>query len=320
MVTPVAFVSETISERRIPMRSFSAAAKAEMCKCPTAGCCALAECFGILLFCNSFRNDSIKIITESDDLAVLLPRLFKKAFGLNFDSQSGEGKSGKQVFQIQSGEKLATIMNAFGFDREQTCALHVNLPVVEEPCCRTAFLRGAFLAGGSVTDPGKGYHLELATSHHSVAKECYILIHETLGFTPKLATRSGTQVIYLKQNEQISDFLTFLGASVASMGIIEARLEHELNNQVNRRCNCDDANITKVVEASREQMNAIRTLREQNRFDALPDKLRQAALVREENPESSLAELASLVEPQISKPAMSHRLKRLVELAEEGSI
>ena len=104
------------------------------------------------------------------------------------------------------------------------------------------------------------------------------------------------------------------------MGIIEARLEHELNNQVNRRCNCDDANITKVVEASREQMNAIRTLREQNRFDALPDKLKQAALVREENPESSLAELASLVEPQISKPAMSHRLKRLGELAEEGSI
>ena len=139
-------------------------------------------------------------------------------------------------------------------------------------------------------------------------------------FLAKLATRSGTQVIYLKQNEQISDFLTFLGASVASMGIIEARLEHELNNQVNRRCNCDDANITKVVEASREQMNAIRTLREQNRFDALPDKLKQAALVREENPESSLAELASLVEPQISKPAMSHRLKRLVELAEEGSI
>ena len=139
-------------------------------------------------------------------------------------------------------------------------------------------------------------------------------------FVTKLATRSGTQVIYLKQNEQISDFLTFLGASVASMGIIEARLEHELNNQVNRRCNCDDANITKVVEASREQMNAIRTLREQNRFDALPDKLKQAALVREENPESSLAELASLVEPQISKPAMSHRLKRLVELAEEGSI
>ena len=168
-----------------------------------------------------------------------------------------------------------------------------------------------------MTDPGKGYHLELATTHHSVARECYLLIHETLGFPPKLASRSGAKVIYLKQSEQIADFLTFLGASVASMGIIEARLEHELNNQVNRRCNCDDANITKVVEASQEQLSAIRMLRERGKFDALPEKLKQAARVREENPEASLTELAGLVEPKISKPAMSHRLRRLAELAKE---
>lgn len=300
------------------MRSFSAAAKAEICKnIPQSGCCALAECFGILLFCNSFRSDAIKIITESAEFAALLPRLFKKSFGFGFDAPPGEGKTGKLVFQIQDARKIAAIMNAFGFDLDETFSLHVNLPVVENDCCKTAFLRGAFLAGGSVTDPGKGYHLELDTTHHSVAKECYILIHETLGFPPKLASRSGARVIYLKQSEQIADFLTFLGASVASMGIIEARLEHELNNQVNRRCNCDDANITKVVEASQEQLTAIRALRERNQFDQLPEKLKQAALVREENPEASLTELAGLVEPKISKPAMSHRLKRLVELAKE---
>lgn len=300
------------------MRSFSAAAKAEICKnIPQSGCCALAECFGILLFCNSFRSDAIKIITESTEFAALLPRLFKKAFGFGFDTPSGEGKTGKLVFQIQDPGKIAAIMGAFGFDLDETFSLHVNLPVVENDCCKTAFLRGAFLAGGSVTDPGKGYHLELATTHHSVAKECYILIHETLGFPPKLASRSGARVIYLKQSEQIADFLTFLGASVASMGIIEARLEHELNNQVNRRCNCDDANITKVVEASQEQLTAIRALRERNQFDQLPEKLKQAARVREENPEASLTELAGLVEPKISKPAMSHRLKRLVEMARE---
>ena len=300
------------------MRSFSAAAKAEICKnIPQSGCCALAECFGILLFCNSFRSDAIKIITESAEFAALLPRLFKKSFGFGFDAPPGEGKTGKLVFQIQDARKIAAIMNAFGFDLDETFSLHVNLPVVENDCCKTAFLRGAFLAGGSVTDPGKGYHLELATTHHSVAKECYILIHETLGFPPKLASRSGARVIYLKQSEQIADFLTFLGASVASMGIIEARLEHELNNQVNRRCNCDDANITKVVEASQEQLTAIRALRERNQFDQLPEKLKQAALVREETPEASLTELAGLVEPKISKPAMSHRLKRLVELAKE---
>ena len=300
------------------MRSFSAAAKAEICKnIPQSGCCALAECFGILLFCNSFRSDAIKIITESTEFAALLPRLFKKAFGFGFDTPSGEGKTGKLVFQIQDPGKIAAIMGAFGFDLDETFSLHVNLPVVENDCCKTAFLRGAFLAGGSVTDPGKGYHLELATTHHSVAKECYILIHETLGFPPKLASRSGARVIYLKQSEQIADFLTFLGASVASMGIIEARLEHELNNQVNRRCNCDDANITKVVEASQEQLTAIRALRERNQFDQLPEKLKQAARMREENPEASLTEVAGLGEPKISKPAMSHRLKRLMELARE---
>ena len=300
------------------MRSFSASAKAEICRAfPQSGCCALAECFGILLFCNCFRNDSIKIITESPEFAALLPKLFKKAFGFGFDTQAGEGKGGKLMFQIQSLDKLSAIMNAFGFDTRQTFSLHVNLPVVENDCCKAAFLRGAFLSGGSVTDPVKGYHLELATTHHSVAKESYLIIQETLGFLPKLASRSGGQVVYLKHSEQIADFLTFLGASVASMGIIEARLEHELNNQVNRRCNCDDANITKVVEASQEHLNAIRILRERGQFDTLPEKLKQAALVREDNPEASLSELAGLIEPKISKPAMHHLLKRLVELAME---
>lgn len=303
------------------MRSFSSSAKAEICRTvPQSSCCAFAECFGILLFCNSFRNDSIKIITESAEFSALLPKLFKRAFGFGFDQQTGDGKNGKQVFQIQDANKLFAIMHAFGFDSRETFSLHINLPIVENDCCKNAFLRGAFLSGGSVTDPVKGYHLELSTSHHSVAKECYILIQETLGFLPKLASRSGAQVVYLKQSEQIADFLTFLGASVASMGIIEARLEHELNNQVNRRCNCDDANITKVVEASQEHLNAIRILRERNQFDGLPEKLKQAALIREQNPEASLTELAGLIEPKLSKPAMNHRLKRLVELASEENV
>lgn len=301
------------------MRSFSASAKAEICReFPQSNCCALAECFGILLFCNSFRNDSIKIITESEEFAALLPKLFKKAFGFGFDAQAGDGKGGKQIFQIQSAEKMSVIMAAFGFDTQETFSLHINLPVIENECCKTAFLRGAFLSGGSVTDPGKGYHLELATTHHSVAKECYLIVQETMGFLPKLASRSGGLVVYLKQNEQIADYLAFLGASVASMGMIEARLERELNNQVNRRCNCDDANITKVVEASQEHLNAIRVLRERNQFDGLPEKLKQAALLREQNPEAPLSELAGMAEPKISKPAMNHRLKRLVELAAEG--
>lgn len=298
--------------------SFSSAAKAEVCRIvPSRHCCALAECFGILLYCNSFHSSGIKIITESRDFAYILPKLFKKAFDLDFDSYPSMEAPGKLVFQIWDEDKIAEIMDAFGFDAQDTLALHVNLPVVEDECCKTSFLRGAFLAGGSVTDPGKGYHMELATTHQSVARETDALIREVMMFPPKIAKRGGGQVLYLKQSEQISDFLTYLNAPVAAMGIMEARLEKELNNKVNRRCNCDDANTSKVVEAAQEQLSAIRILKEAGLLEKLPEKMKQAANAREENPAASLSELAAMMQPPITKPAMNNRMKKLVQLAKE---
>ena len=300
--------------------SFSGNAKAEICRnVPAKSCCALAECFGILLFCNSFRADSIRIITESREFASTLPKLFKKAFGVSFDSVPEMETPGKMNFQILDPEKIRQIMHAYGFDASGTLALHINLPIVEEDCCKSAFLRGAFLAGGSVTDPAKGYHIELATTHSSVARECNSLMHEVLSVQPKYTARGGSHVLYLKQSDMISDFLAFLGAPVSAMGIMEAKLEKELNNKVNRRCNCDDANTSKVVEAAQEQLSAIRILRENGAYQNLPVKLQQAAVAREEKPESSLTELAAMMQPPISKPAMNHRLQKLVQLAQEGT-
>ena len=298
--------------------SFSGNAKAEICRSfPQKHCCALAQCFGILLFCNSFSSHSIRIITESQEFAQNIPKLFKKAFGISFDIQPEENACGKLNFQITNQAKIAAIMEHYGFGAEDTLALHINLPVVEDDCCKTAFLRGAFLAGGSVTDPTKGYHMELATTHRTVAREAYTLMHEALGFYPKTANRSGGQVLYLKQSEQICDCLAYLGAPLAAMGIMEARLEKELNNKVNRRCNCDDANTSKVVEAAQEQLASIRALRERGALEHLPQKLLQAAVAREGNPEASLTELAAMMEPPITKPAMNHRLKKLVQSAKE---
>lgn len=299
--------------------SFSSAAKAEICRSlPQKYCCALAQCFGILLFCNSFGSGGIKIITESREFAYILPKLFKKAFDLSFDSYPSLESPGKLVFQLSEPEKLEVVMDAFGFDIEDTVSLHINLPIVEEECCRAAFLRGAFLAGGSVTDPGKGYHLELTTTHQSVARECNVLMQEAMGFYLKTATRGGGQVLYVKQSDQISDFLTFLGAPLASMGIMEARLEKELNNKVNRRCNCDDANTSKVVEAAQEQLSAIRSLEELGLIENLPAKLKQAAEARTKNPSASLAELAAMMDPPITKPAMNNRMKKLLQMAKEA--
>ena len=299
--------------------SFSASAKAEVCRnIPTKHCCALAECFGILLFCNSFNGENIRIITESREFAQLLPKLFKKAFSMDFDIQPEPEATGKLNFQITDPDKIGDIMEWYGFDPQDTLAMHINLAVIEEECCKAAFLRGAFLAGGSVTDPGKGYHLELNTTHQSVAREGYILMQEAMGFVPKTSARGGGQVLYLKQSDLISDCLTYLGAPVAAMGIIEAKLEKELNNNVNRRCNCDDANISKVVEAAQEQLAAIQILRNKQQFENLPVKLKQAAEAREKNPEASLTELAAMMVPAITKPAMNHRLKKLVQMAQEA--
>ena len=299
--------------------SFSGGVKAELCRTlPAKRCCALAECFGIALFCNSFGSDGIRIITESREFGQNLPKLFKKAFDLEFDSFPSLESPGKLVFQIDDPEKIDVIMGHYGFDRD-TISLHVNLPIVEEDCCKAAFLRGAFLAGGSVTDPEKGYHLELTTTHQAVARETYALMEEALGFYPKSAARGGGQVLYLKQSDLICDCLTYLGAPVAAMGILEAKLEKELNNKVNRRCNCDDANLSKVVEAAQEQLSAIRILHERGLFESLPAKLRAAAIARERAPEASLSELAEMMEPPISKPAMNNRMKKLIQTAKEAT-
>ena len=298
--------------------SFSAVAKAEICRnVPQKRCCALSQCYGILLFCNTFKRDGIRIITESQEFAVLLPKLFKKAFGISFDILPEEDATGKLVFQITAADKINVVMEAYGFDHLEMLSLHINLPVLEDECCKTAFLRGAFLAGGSVTDPEKGYHMEIATTHQRVAREAFVLMEEVLGFQPKSARRGGGQVLYLKQSDLISDFLIFLGAPIASMGIMDAKLEKEIKNKVNRRCNCDEANTSKVVEAAQEQLAAIRSLRNRGAIESLPLKLRQAACAREENPEATLTELAAMMEPPITKPAMNHRLKKLVQTAKE---
>ena len=300
--------------------SFSAAAKAELCRdIPHKHCCCLAEAFGILLFCNSFTSEGIKIITESREFAWMLPKLFKRAFDIHFDAYPSMEAPGKLVFQIFDPDKIEIIMDSFGFDVNDTLSLHVNWPVVEEECCRTAFLRGAFLGGGSVTDPAKGYHMELTTTHQAVARETKVLIQDAMDFSAKTAQRNGCVVLYIKQSEQISELLALLGAGVASMGIMEARLEKELNNKVNRRCNCDDANISKVVDAAQGQLNAIEILKEKGLLEKLPAKLKQAAVARENNPESSLSELAAMMDPPITKPAMNQRLKKLIELAREAN-
>lgn len=298
------------------MQSFAGKVKNELCRVPVQRlCCARAEAYGVLLYGNTFSPTEVRLITESADFAARLPRLFQRAFGLKFDRLPEEAR-GKLIFGITDRSKLDRIINQLGYDPRQNLVLHVNFGLLEDECCRTAFLRGAFLAGGSVTDPEKRYHLELDTGHAQASREVAALLTE-MGFLPHSVRRGGSSVIYFKQSEHIEDLLTTIGAPAAAMDIMTAKVDKEIRNGANRAMNCDMANVNKTIDAALEQKNAIQRLQENGRLERLPEKLRQTALLRLQYPEMSLSQLAEKCDPPVTKSCMNHRMRKLLEEAKK---
>ena len=294
--------------------SFSGDVKTELCRVePTRACCARAELYGALLYCHTFTAREARIITESESFARRLPELLRRAFALDFDRLPAEGEQ-KYIFQLTDGEKLGRVIDAFGFDSRQSPVLHINFGLLEEGCCRAAFLRGAFLAGGSVTEPRKRYHLELVTSHAQASRELLALLTD-MGRRPKQTVRGGCRVTYFKSGDQIEDFLTLMGAPLSAMALMNTRAEKELRNGVNRRVNCEAANLDKAVDAAQEQLEAIRRLYALDRVESLSAQLKETIILRETYPELTLSQLAEEFEPPITKSCLNHRLRKLVELS-----
>ena len=298
------------------MQSFSYKAKAELCRTAVQRlCCARAECYGVLLYCNTFTMQEVRIITENPEFAARLPRLFHRAFNVKFDRLPAEETPGsKLIFQITDPDKLRRIVDTLGYDPRQSLVLHVNFAMLEEDCCRMSFLRGAFLAGGSVTDPEKRYHLELSTSHVQASREVSALLQE-MGFLPRSVMRGGSAVIYFKQSEHIEDLLTTLGAPVAATEIMTAKVDKEIRNGANRAMNCDMANVNKTLDAVAAQQEAIEKLEKAGQLEKLPEKIQETARLRMQNPELPLAQLAALFEPPISKSCLNHRIRKIMEEA-----
>ncbi len=297
--------------------SFSSDTKTELCRLPVnRRCCALAEIYGILLYCNAFSPRGVRIITENRAFADRIGRLLRKGFSFSYDAASPPDRPGKRVITIDDPDKLHRIHAAYGQDERGGPSLHINFAVLEEDCCRVAFLRCVFLAGGSVIDPEKRYHLELVTSHLYVSRELEALMRE-VGFEARSTARSGNYVTYFKQREKIEDFLTAIGAPVAAMAIMNAAVERSLRNRVNRRVNCDAANLDKSVDAALTQLEAIRRIEAAAGLESLPEHLRQTAALRLAYPEMTLAQLAEAAVPPVTKSCMSHRLRRIIELSQE---
>lgn len=295
--------------------SFSGDVKAELCRPKLSRkCCAQAEACGVLLYCNRFSPQEVRIVTESPAFAQRLSPLFYKAFGLSFDEKGDPDAPGKRIFTVTNPQKLAQLWDTCAFDPTGP-AHHINFGLLEEKHCQLSFLRGAFLAGGSVTDPQKGYHLELATSHFRVSRELTALLLD-LGYTPKETTRKANYITYFKQSEAIEELLTAIGAPVSAMELMNAKAEKLLRNGVNRRVNCEAANVDKTVDAAMEQRRAIQALRQAGVLEDLSPKLKETAALREAHPELSLAQLAPLCQPPVTKSSLSHRLRKLIQLSQ----
>ena len=294
--------------------SFSSDVKSELCEIALDPlCCIRAEVYGALLYGNTFSTHEVRLITESEAFARRLPALLGRAFGLAFDRLPGEGER-KYVFQLNNREKIGKMIDAFGFDSRQSPVLHINFGLLEDDCCRAAFLRGAFLAGGSVTEPSKRYHLELVTSHAQASREMLALLTD-MGRQPGQAVRGGCQVTYFKSGEQIAELLTLIGAGRSAAALMDARAEKNLRNGVNRQVNCEAANLDKAVNAAQEQLEAIRRLYELDRVEGLTAQLKETIILRETYPELTLSQLAEEFEPPITKSCLNHRLRKLVELS-----
>ena len=184
-------------------------------------------------------------------------------------------------------------------------------------CCKRSYLRGLFLACGSITNPERAYHMEWVAHDEQMAQNVQTLLAE-LNIDAQQSKRKHQYIVYLKDGEGITRTLAQIGAHNALFAMENTRILHEVKNKVNRSVNCETANVTKIVNASMRQVQCIEYLAKSGRMATLNASLRQAADARLNNPQASLIELAQLMSPVATKSGMNHRLRRLVELAEQS--
>lgn len=294
--------------------SFSSETKEELCRLPVSRtCCAVAEMYGMLLYAHAFSHTEICMVTGSAALARRIPPLLARAFGVTIRRPEA-GAGGRFVIKITEEAQLARIFSALGYDLKYHLTYHLNRNVIEEDCCRASFLRGIFLAAGTVASPDKKTHLELTTPHHTLCREVMSLMLD-MDLSPKLTTRKSASLLYWKDTSGAEDFLTLIGAPHAALRMMEAKVEKQLRNRVNRRVNCETANVIKASNAAAEQIAVIRRALDRGGWDIFPDALHETIRLRLDDPTASLSELAARLDPPISKPGLNHRMRRIVSLA-----
>lgn len=307
--------------------SFSSKAKNELARIRTEGiCCNRAELSGIVRVSGSLEFAgknlmNLRIVTENPAVARLIFILFKKVYRLHSDLVMKENKTLNKhhlyEIYIKNANEILTDLDILRVE-EDSYLLNDQLPknLLKKNCCKKAYLRGIFLGGGSLSAPEKSYHLELITHNDYYADELVNFMNTHYNLGAKYTLRKKNYIVYMKESEKIVDFLNIISAHQTLLAYENVRIIKQMRNDVNRVVNCETANLTKTIDASYEQINAIKIIDETEGLDSLPDRLREIAYARLENPESSLKELGESLSPPIGKSGVNHRLKKLLEIAD----
>ena len=303
--------------------SFSSDTKTEICrKLSTRVSLQYSELYAMLLLGRAFTRDSIVFKTENEQtfshFVFILNKLFKPAFTVTAPPR-GEGGRGKNyTVTLTSPNDCRRIFDYYGHDPREL-SLRVNRANLSDEDQHQAFVRGAFLACGSVTDPEKAYHLEFAVPHRNLCMDICRILYEIqdCGITAKMMPRGGAYIAYIKDSDLITDLLAYMGASVAAMSVMGAKALKQVRNTANRRANSEIANLQKTASASAAQIRAIKKLKKSGRFNLLPEELRKLAELRYDYPELTLRELGEMLDPPISRSGVNHRLAKIISFAEE---
>ena len=272
-------------------------------------CCRKALLYGAL-YSSIGKDSDIRFSTDNENVAHLIRNLFKSIYSCDIEYDIYDKLS-------RSGEPLSTyrllpsdeIINAIADDMPSSGELNEDLFTCEN--CRGCFVRGLFIADGTINDPENGYHLEFSISDDQ-KRENVISFMEEQGFPVRSTVRRGVGSIYVKESETIMDILTYIGASKYSLDIMNLKIKKSIINNENRRRNCDMANLSKSIDASLQISNAIKRMIADDKLEGLGEQLKCTALLRLENPELSMKELASIHIPAISKSGLSHRLDKIM--------
>ncbi len=297
--------------------SFSSEVKAELSRqLSSARHCQIAEAAAIFRMCGQAQKDGRRLLIrlENPNVEKKFSVLLKHAFRIDLRKAGKEGSSLLLIEGKEAEDFLQTVKLLGKDGRPEERRDFVNSMVVQNSCCKQAFIRGAFLAGGSISNPQKSYHFEIVCDSAEKAGQLQTLIH-AFGIEAKVVLRKRYHVLYIKEGNQIVDMLGVMGANLALMELENVRILREMRGAVNRKVNCETANINKTVSAAVEQMSDIIYIRDKIGFEKLPEGLEEIAIARLEQPEATLKELGDSLNPSVGKSGVNHRLRKLKELA-----